>query len=753
MQSIIADILINYIISIIGIIGIGWMPPSLHAQIIWQKATLPASETLRTVIMNDSIALGLGKISVFRSSNYGKTWQAVSDSILPIKKQYSDGFLAVSIHSGRYRNSSIFFVFDSLAYRSSNAGLTWEVIHSLPPNTSFFAAAGEIFFALTPTGILYNSNDGGRQWEKTQTSGLSGFGNIISISSNRKSLFILYLYEPYRASSNTILRSLDTGRTWERLQWVNPGVNSGIYVQGDTLWAGLLSNNRDTVYRSTDNGTTWQSMSKGLQTTLISSLVVHNNKVFIGTREGGFVFNAVNNMWLPISSSSVKTAISFLQSGNSSVLFGTVGTPQMVRSEDEGKNWTSASQGLFPRTLFPITVTATGMFAQESSLVAPERDYPIYIGAVIFSKDKGQSWQTTNTGIIGRSGIIQTKTSLWSSPFGVFLSKSNFNVSPLNFITVENLGAVDIIAGNQSVLFLKRPFGVLTESRDEGVTFQPNSLTTYSYTSHLPPPVLEELFLQDSTVYATTDKGVYVSHDIGRTWTQTASLQTFQNRTVRPTVLINGNAVFATVNPQRVLVITNATSTLGNGYVLSPDFYRSLDSGKIWERMNLPDVLGVHAIVNIGTTIFAASLKNLYQSTNLGETWQRISQGLPDGKITTLANDATTLFVCIGNQGLYRTEVRPVKVYEAGNSMYHPLASPNPATDFTDISFTLPRPASTQISLSSTLGTEVWQSGSGVLPAGEQRLRIDTRGLPAGIYFLRCSIGGQVVVRQVAVMR
>jgi hypothetical protein len=58
-----------------------------------------------------------------------------------------------------------------------------------------------------------------------------------------------------------------------------------------------------------------------------------------------------------------------------------------------------------------------------------------------------------------------------------------------------------------------------------------------------------------------------------------------------------------------------------------------------------------------------------------------------------------------------------------------------------------------RISLFDALGKEVRVLGEGFYPAGQNSVSFGTDDLPSGMYFVRCNIGGQVVVRRLAVAR
>jgi hypothetical protein len=79
--------------------------------------------------------------------------------------------------------------------------------------------------------------------------------------------------------------------------------------------------------------------------------------------------------------------------------------------------------------------------------------------------------------------------------------------------------------------------------------------------------------------------------------------------------------------------------------------------------------------------------------------------------------------------------------------------SPNPTTDAASVSVTLPSSLPLRISVFDALGQEVRSVSESFFRAGQNTLSFSTEGLPSGIYFVRCSVGGQVFVRRLAVVR
>ena len=79
--------------------------------------------------------------------------------------------------------------------------------------------------------------------------------------------------------------------------------------------------------------------------------------------------------------------------------------------------------------------------------------------------------------------------------------------------------------------------------------------------------------------------------------------------------------------------------------------------------------------------------------------------------------------------------------------------SPNPATEAASIRLSLLSASLVRLTLHDALGREVRTIADGIYPAGQQEFSATLDGLPSGIYFVRGNVGGQVVVRRLAVVR
>jgi photosystem II stability/assembly factor-like uncharacterized protein len=128
-------------------------------------------------------------------------------------------------------------------------------------------------------------------------------------------------------------------------------------------------------------------------------------------------------------------------------------------------------------------------------------------------------------------------------------------------------------------------------------------------------------------VYATTNKGTYLSHDDGGTWQQQEFASPWQYT----------RSIAARADDGRILFMTNGSGAPGTAGKL----FRSDDTGGNWRDANLPGTVE-SSLYFLATNladpnlIFAATaLGQLYRSTDGGERWTALRQRL--GEVRALA--------------------------------------------------------------------------------------------------------------------
>ncbi len=385
---------------------------------------------------------------------------------------------------------------------------------------------------------------------------------------------------------------------------------------------------------------------------------------------------------------------------------------------------------------------------------------------VLFSHDKGRSWQKAKWNGLGETAIFS------GNPYIL-----DFQESPTK-------------------LFTQIPY--LCFSADSGKTWE----TVPSTLANMPAGdilVLNNLVILDTVLFALRNNNVYRSYDDGKTWKYmdffvnaadtSGGFSAFfvDNIKVEDGVLILFTRNFWDEGRRLISYDKGSTWRFDDGIPLPAEakktsyvrlqenlflavrryeqnnsvffnHWLSRDSGKTWQTFSLldsKDYISGHIV--IGSTLFLATTQGIFTTSDKGETWQKESGigVLPDARFSYFTLDGNTLYAAVYEKGVYRANVSTItsvsSSYNQGFMVYSP--APNPSSDYTDLTFTLPRAAQAGVTLYSTLGTEVWRSESATMSAGEQHIRIDTRHLPTGVYAYRLTVEGVSSVGRIVVVR
>ena len=184
----------------------------------------------------------------------------------------------------------------------------------------------------------------------------------------------------------------------------------------------------------------------------------------------------------------------------------------------------------------------------------------------------------------------------------------------------------------------------------------PTTSTTYvstnngaSWTHHINNTpfgvVVDYLFLQDGTLLAGTEQGVFQSSNNGATWTSApANLSAL---TVTSLSQRNNGKIFAGTNYNRI-----TQNTTGTGV------YLSTDSGQSWvySSTGITDTRISDLYFDEATaTLFAATPTGVFASTNNGSSWSSINFNLVDVDVNCVTGKASgEVFIGANQDGVSR---------------------------------------------------------------------------------------------------
>jgi photosystem II stability/assembly factor-like uncharacterized protein len=305
----------------------------------------------------ETFYLGTSGGGIYQTTNGGQRWTNISDGFL---KTSSVGAIAVApsdpnvIYAGMGENTArnnMISEGDGI-YKSTDAGRTWRQIgleatrvisrvriHPSNPDLVYVAAQGSEW-APSPDRGVYRSRDGGATWKKVLfVSESSGPSDLAMDPANPRILYAAFWdhqRKPWFMRSggpeSGIYKTLDGGDSWQKLESKLPALMGKIAIavsaDHNRLYA-LIEASKGGLYRSDDAGKTWKLvnpsdslMSRPYYYTKIYADPANpdvawvQNQALLKTEDGGARFTAVetphsdtHDLWInPLHPNSMAQA-------------------------------------------------------------------------------------------------------------------------------------------------------------------------------------------------------------------------------------------------------------------------------------------------------------------------------------------------------------------------------------------------------------------------------------------------------------
>jgi photosystem II stability/assembly factor-like uncharacterized protein len=651
---------------------------------------------------------------VWKSTNGGRMWTPLFDQ----QGTSSIGSIAVSDsdHNVIYVGTGEACIRGNISYgdgvyKSLDGGQHWQhvglndsrhigavIINPKNPDIAFVAALGHAYAPNAERGI-FRTRDGGKNWEKVlYVDDKSGGIDVVFDPKNPNTLFASIwqvVRTPYSLDSggpgSGIYKSIDGGTTWKRLE--GHGLPSGIWGRSGVSVSGgdsnrvyaLIEAKEGGIFRSDDGGDTWSRINdderyrqRAWYFTHIfadpkspDTVYVLNTGLF-RSRDGGKTFDLLpaphgdhHGFWID------PTDTDRLINGNDG------GTTISV---DGGKTWTQqdnqptaqfyhvAADNHFPYRLYGaqqdnstvaiLNRTDDGYIGRqhwydvgggESAYIAPDpRDSNIsYAGAEdgsITRYDKrteaGQNVAVWPVDVTGHGAVDLKYRFQWTFP--LMLSPHDPNT---------------IYAGAQMVF----------KSTDEGKHWTAISpdLTRNDKSKQQPSggPItlditsveyydtvftLAESPVQKDLIWAGSDDGlIHVTEDGGKNWKNVTSKAWPEWSLISlieasPT---DANTAYAAIDDHRL-------------DDLHPYIYKTTDLGKTWNRITdgIPEGAFVHAVRQdpvAKNVLYAGTELGVYVSFNDGAHWQPLQLNLPRTPVTDLVVKENDLAVSTNGRAFW----------------------------------------------------------------------------------------------------
>ena len=372
----------------------------------WRPTGGPYEQVIYTLALGPSpkvLYAGTWGNGLYRSDNGGEAWQATSPPgdqglvVDPTKAQVHA--LAVTpdgktVYLSRW-NAGVF--------RSTDYGVTWEGISGPANNILPFHDDWNVGTVLidqdTPPvvyqatwGGVYKSTDGGDFWEHKDVDP--------DVPWEEKRVHALIQAEDGTLYAGTlgagVYRSVDGGETWQAMGPREPALARKVYslaTQEGVVWAGTLGAG---VYRTADSGQQWQQVITGFADdpharTVQALALDREGNLYAGTVDFGvYRSEGGGDTWRPYNDGLRGYALAILSlvyDDRVDTLYAATYGAGVYRNVGDGWESISGVDDTLPAPAFEVQSLAFAGPEWETLLVGT------FMGGVYASNDRGQSWR------------------------------------------------------------------------------------------------------------------------------------------------------------------------------------------------------------------------------------------------------------------------------------------------------------------------------------------------------------------------
>jgi len=691
---------------------------------------------------------------------FGQTFYSQNISWEKTKGPYG-GFITVLYQSN---NGKIFAGGRGKLYTKENNEQMWHL--TLRTYTDSYATTivensqGEIFASF---GIgTFRSNDNGTTWE-IMNSGINGLTiNKLNID-DQDNLYTAGVVSNYAR----IFKSTNNGMSWfvvysyqfsYDFRFVHSGENGLVFA----------SHFYTHFIRSTDYGQNWETISlPNLEPIRVVHITQEGIIYAAETPIDTEIWKSTNNGedWYAVSIAPPYGTITSMESDSDQNLYLGL-TDGIFRSTDGGVSWNNITYDLRNKWVWSIELI---------------NDSSIQIGShgrgVIGFSDMDTAWVENNVGlndVIIESIIVDENNNVWvgSLKNGIFYTSNAGNS------WIEQSNGIRINAHCELVV-----------SRDNDIfAVGDYSVQKYNRINHIWEVKLGygNLYLgikeQDTIFAGSGTMGIAVSYDNGETWNWSPPYYSFISSIKvlndRSTLAGGANKIYHSTNHgiswETFFEYNNYGLTdieqMDTGYLLAayhlydnnpPSFdgklLLSTDNGQGWT--SIADSINPYIYCIVPYTnnrIFIGTKNGVYLSTDHGNEWQQLNDGLDDLYIHSLAIDDFGYIYAGTEEGLYKSNsniITNLRDQEIPQSFYLSQNYPNPFNPTTTIKYKIPGLSFVTLKVYDVLGNEIETLVDEEKAVGSYEVEFSATALPSGIYFYRLQAGNYVETKKMVLLR
>ena len=589
-------------------------------------------------------------------------------------------------------------------YRSTDGGETWILVISGRCDDVVTTPTGDTVFTVG-SGVGYQrSTDGGVTFTSISGSGyVFGTRNQMAICRNFPN--VLYM-SSYSGSTIRVFKSTNGG-----LNYTEPA--PGTNFSGSQAWYDFYMHVNPTdpnyayvgsidIWRTTNGGTSFQNISNGYTGGIVH--VDQHNMAFHPTNPDELIATNDGGVW---KSTDRGTSWINLNNDISVTQFYRIASDPSNASHILGGTQDNGTQ----RTLGTLNWAAA--FGGDGGEVCFQSQNPAFMlgetqnNGVTRSNNGGASWVNATNGLTG-SGA-------WVGPL------ISHPTSPEIFYTARQQ------------VFKTTTWGVIWEPISTGTSGTIRELAI----SRTNPDVM----------YATAGSLIFRSTNGGTTFSSVTT--GLPGRTI--------TSVYVHPDSSDAAIIT--FSGFGTG-----KFYRTTNGGVSWININgnLPDSPcndGMYYYPGFSTSTFLAALDiGVFVSTNYGESWSELADGLPNTVAIHLDYNQTTGKLRIGTHGRGVWEANGIIGIINYNSEVPENFSlsqnyPNPFNPVTNIKYQVQKSGFVKLTVFDMLGREIKTIINELQQPGTYTAQFDAAGISSGVYFYRLEVNGYSETRKMMLIK
>lgn len=593
----------------------------------------------------DRILLGTTTSTIFVSDDGGTSWSRLArigegvrdgdhdyviDHIVVDPDDPDTVFVAAWSVSDR-TSGDIFY--------SRDGGRSWKVspgMHGKPVRALAMGPTNSHVLVAGALDGVYVSTDAGGSWERISPAGDEGLRNIESLAIDSKDPKVIYA-----GTWHLAWKTSDRGISWHK-------IDRGMIDDSDVFSIIVDASNSSVVFASACSGI-YKSDSAGdlfhkvqgipfsaRRTRILKQDPANPNLVYAGTTEGLWRTRDSGRTWKQLTDPDVVVNDIWVDPQNSSRLLLATDRAGILASADGGDSFTPANRGYTHRHITAILPDQADKDAIYVG-IAGDRQW----GGVYRFQLANKSWKQKSGGLGGRDVLTMKQASdgtlLAGTTQGLFL----LGGSGASWRAAEEHGE------KSTVMSLRRVKSSLAAAAAPG----PNRWLTEAR--------INDLDLTANLWLVATSEGLFATEDSGRNWRG-------------GTVLGRKDFISVQSNGQLLVVATR-------GEILI-----STDAGMNWRVSPLPfkDVT-IHGLT-ISTPdnyIFVATWEGGFRSLDLGRSWHRMLNGLPEKNISSISCEHGLIYATSKDTGVVFQSDDQGQSWKRGPDTGYPLLQVKAAGD------------------------------------------------------------------------